>query len=257
MKVVVGAITSSLILVNPLLAQQEYASTDCERLSRQVQVIKADLSSKAMKLKQITGDVTFGRTSIESAMAALKEKPGDFKAQEAVIEAVDERAAKLELIAGKALSSEGDSVNPVPVLGKLLATLEELAALCETDARQFEAKAQNATTESLKQRYLLLAASAERNARTYRRNIEQYKGLDIAKQYNELLAEKEFLGVFRDHLGKLIPNLRALGESQEILKEIESLTSSLDQLAQAYSDFSKVISETFESTEVAHAKKAD
>jgi len=242
-KKVAAALVVLVFLVPRAAAQDTYAGTDAERLSRRVKQLREDFSKKTGEWATKAKHAIEGAKDIERALDELKKNPGSYAQQNGALEAMDRRAGDLEAVLVSILDPQKS--NPVDGITKTVNALDELAALCRSDAEKAESLAQNSKSESIKSRYLLCRDACLRNARTYERDKTTYQALKVTDRLQEFAAELEFVQFYRGHIRRMIAHLDAIADQQALLAEVQSIATSLDQLAQALVDFSKIISQQY------------
>lgn len=242
------------VFASESFGQDTYAGTDAERLSRRVKELREGFTKKAGEWTSKAKHAIEGAKAIERCLDELRKTPQSYAAQKAALEAMEHRAADLECLLTEVLDPQKS--NPVDAITKITGVLDELIALCQSDAKEAEALAQNAKTESLKKRYLVVREAALRNSRSYEGDKAKYQTLKVTDKLQEFTGELEFVRFYREHVRKLMAHLDAITDQQTLLAEVESMSASLDQLAHALSDFSKVISGNYTDATADANKKA-
>lgn len=235
-----------MALVPKAAAQDTYAATDAERLSRRVNELRVAFAQKAGEWATKAKHAIEGAKDIERALDELKKHPGSYAQQKGALEVMDRRPGDLEAVLVEVLDPQKS--NPVDGITKIVNALDELVALCRSDAEKAESLAQAAKSESIKTRYLICRDASLRNARTYEGDKATYQNLKVTDKLQEFTGELEFVQFYRGHIRRMIAHLDAIAEQQALLAEVQSMATSLDQLAQALVDFSKIISQQYGET---------
>jgi hypothetical protein len=219
-----------------------YAGTDSERLSRRVDQFGEAITEKGKAWYAKGKHVLENATRVEQALDNLRQAPKSWERQITAFEVMYEEAGRFRPLLQELLEKQ----NPDVEIKQVVLTLDELIALNKSKGERWRMLAQNAASESLRNRYVKMAEAVDRNARTYDQQKQRYAGIDIESKITEFRGELEFLNEYQTYCQEMIVHLRTAKKSAELLEEVESMSDSLEQLAQALLDFSKIISEQYD-----------
>ncbi len=204
---------------------------------------KATEESSAATAQHVAGSLA----DMQRAIEKLRGSPESYAIQRETLQALDGLAGELEDALRRILDPKLS--NPADVVQRLGRTLDELSGVCKADADTARNRAQNAPAESLRKAYLLVADACDRNVRTYSDQKKHYEGMNLSERLNEFAEQLEFVVFYRGHVQKLAGHLEAIEHSQDLIGQLEGMTASLDQLAQALVDFSKIVSGQYQTAQ--------
>ena len=237
------AVTVALLLVPTVLAQDDYVS-DSEKLSQRIEQLSEQIVSKGKDWAQGSKDFVLGATEIEKALGQVERDPDNLAAHISFFKAASAKANELRPGLEVLLNKQ----NPQEEIDQIERALNEVISLNKTSAERWKMLAGKSPTDSLRERYLKLAASAERMSRKYDLMKKNWDGLNIDESIGVFKAELDFLTEFETYCQAMIVNLKTTHDITASFEEAKNISAALDALANSLERFSKVISGQYDIT---------